>query len=1381
MPGTDGDEYSQFIKDCIVFGAANQIRADGDVHISPPPPYRIFEAPVRAEPLSAVRARAQPSTLLLARHAVVPFTGRDGLLQDLSGWLGSDERATLRLVHGAGGQGKTRLAARLAADARANGWRVIHAMHRNPSNAASVIPRTPGDLLVVIDYADRWPVEDLAMAMGVLGNAAEMDGRLLRVLCLARSAGYWWSTVAGPANTDFDATATETALMPLGDEVDREWLFSAATEAFAEILEVNPIQVPTPHLMGPEFAQVLAVHMAALASIDAMRTGEPALTDPRAISEYLLQREHVYWQKLYDRDANGSATPPTVMARTVFTATLTGAMPRGRAAEVLHEVGLVADPAQANNLIDNHRGCYPPALDTEVLEPLHPDRLGEDLVATCVPGVDAVASDDWSVKAPWNLVAGTRDGRVMTLPEHTPRVIAVLVESARRWPHVGQRLLFPLLRDQPWLVFASGNAAMTRLATMPGAPVDVLEAVESTYTSWFTAGLETGAATIAQRLASHRLETATDAVDRARLKLTLGSRLADAQQWPEAVELYREAIGYLRPLADSSAECRTLLASATRELGATLARVCEYDGALASATEAVELYLSVSNDSTGHGTGLAAALANLGSRLDDVGRWREALEATQDAVEVCHELLTSDPGVALSLATNLARLSAMHLGAGQYRAAAHTASEAVELLREQAQTGAASPVNVVLEPPLAVALNNLAAAWLQLGEYNEAMDATTRLIAVRRHLAEQDPGSYEGDLAGSLRTQAAVLISCAQWGEAVRAAAESVDILRRLAERYPFRYQADLAGSLTALSAALAEWGRWGESVAATAEAIAIYRRLAARYPARFETALATNLANYGAQLAVAGQVKEAYGATKDAVAIYRRLATGDALASEENFALALNNLGNEQVQRGEHVNAVATLSEALDIYRRLADDNPGLEKDLARALSNLCGAYRGTRQLEEAISAGIEAVEVLRRLGQEHLETTAPQLAEALASLGVAHLAANKGLAALQSLNEAVEILRSLVVVNPKAYEPRLVAALGNHGLIAASGGLYGQALQYTQDALRIANQLADRQPNAHAATLASALHLFARVRLLALAELPEALDAARRSETIYRQLHESDPAWFGDGPRHAREAVAEIEQAIAAHSQQGEAPADAMQLLVADTIRQRLDDDGLAQLCASLFPEAGECQTRGDLLGAGQLTLHVDELGEYAEASLHHPACRRSAGWNRADQHGVLTVRVNSLVRWTWQTLCIAVPFRGWWEDVRVMPVVLLNPSLEAVRLERDERQRWRPRVRRDYCDAGLVPFAELPEGPAGGVTARLVADEVEISVSGQAYRAPYPPPGQPLTPKTDRLLLAVTHAVNPASGLMGAALSDILNDDRTVVGWVELPGTRPRGRVR
>jgi hypothetical protein len=194
------------------------------------------------------------SHLLAARNGVAEFTGRDTELAVLRRWrdTATADRAAL-LVHGPGGQGKTRLTAWFAAETRRLGWRVVAARHVGDGTNAGPSDRSPGDgglgdaprgyrsggglgsgevngatevagLLVLVDYAERWPAEDL---LSLADDLAVVGGTLVRLLLVARSAGWW----AGMRHefTEHRFRAEQLRLGPLAADVsNRGGLFDEA-------------------------------------------------------------------------------------------------------------------------------------------------------------------------------------------------------------------------------------------------------------------------------------------------------------------------------------------------------------------------------------------------------------------------------------------------------------------------------------------------------------------------------------------------------------------------------------------------------------------------------------------------------------------------------------------------------------------------------------------------------------------------------------------------------------------------------------------------------------------------------------------------------------------------------------------------------------------------------------------------------------------------------------------------------------------------------------------------------------------------------------------------------------------------------------------------
>src|SRR5215470_6214558 len=144
---------------------------------------------------TAVPSDAGPAALLMAQHELVDFVGREQFRHDAQQWLVSDHRRAARLVTGQGGQGKTRLALRVAREAAAQGWQVFLARHAldgglidaDTAPAPAPIPDKPAGVLVLIDYADRWPPEDL---LELLTRPEASRGRV-RMLLLGRSGAFW--------------------------------------------------------------------------------------------------------------------------------------------------------------------------------------------------------------------------------------------------------------------------------------------------------------------------------------------------------------------------------------------------------------------------------------------------------------------------------------------------------------------------------------------------------------------------------------------------------------------------------------------------------------------------------------------------------------------------------------------------------------------------------------------------------------------------------------------------------------------------------------------------------------------------------------------------------------------------------------------------------------------------------------------------------------------------------------------------------------------------------------------------------------------------------------------------------------------------------------
>jgi tetratricopeptide (TPR) repeat protein len=788
-------------------------------------PYRVAACELAVVPPPSSLVAVAPSWLLAARHQVVPFTGRTGERDDLAGWRDGEAAAVaVRLVHGPGGQGKTRLAARFAQESAAAGWTAVTALHH--SDPAAVFGREAGGsgkvrvdgqgLLLVVDYAERWPVGDL---LALIGDHQRAGGGRVRVLLLARPAGTWW---AGLAYRLARAGITDVDHLPLqalaAGPQGRAGLFTAAAAAFAAHRRGGPRGgAPPPRVDPPPdleradaYGLVLTVHMAALAAVDAYRRGQVPPADAAGLSGYLLDRERDHWTVLH---ATGRVTTsPTVMGHTVYTATLTRAVGHEDGVAALGRTGVAADPASAAGTLADHGVAYPPAQAGTALEPLYPDRLAEDFLALTTPGhTCAHPTEAWAATAAARLLSPAPDASV---PSWTKAGLGILIETATRWPHIATGVLYPLLAAHPELAVAAGGAALTRLVDLPGLDLALLETITPHLPEGRHVDLDPAAAAITARLHAHRLAAATDDAERARLHATLGYRLGNASRPEEALAATSQAVDLYRRLAATRPDAfEPDLATALNNLGNRLSDLGRREEALAATSQAVEIRRRLAaTRPDAFEPDLAMALNNLGAMLSGLGRWEEALAATSQAVDLYRRLAATrpdafEPDLALAL-NNLGRdLS----GLGRREEALAATSQAVDLYRRLA---AARPD--AFEPDLAMALNNLGIRLSDLGRREEALAATSHAVEIRRRLAAARPDAFEPDLARSLWTFAWVRAAVqAELPQALASAEEAVTHYEALATRTPLAFVDDLAGALTTLADVLDGLDRAEDAAAA--------------------------------------------------------------------------------------------------------------------------------------------------------------------------------------------------------------------------------------------------------------------------------------------------------------------------------------------------------------------------------------------------------------------------------------------------------------------------------------------------------------------------------------------------------------------------------------
>lgn len=1047
--------------------------------------------------------RELPSRMLSARNAVVAFTGRTAELAELHQWRQQRTRLAARWLHGPGGAGKSRLAAQFASESAAAGWKVVTPVHgpgtvHPPPGSQDLRLTGSAGLLLIVDYADRWPFDHLTwLFSNSLLHQVEVP---VRVLLIGRDQ-YGWPRLRAALEPHRAATSAQS-LSPLPDGDPRADMYRTARDSFAATYGLaDPAAVADlPALAEPEWGLTLTVQMAALVAVDAHVHGRRPPGDLAGLTSYLLDREHLLWTNRYGYPGHetgptdsGYRTPPELMNQVVFAAAVTGPVPRPTGVAALDSLAL---PADTERLLADHAVCYP-ATDpggTSVLEPLYPDRLAEDFLALTFPGhrVDYPAQP-WAEATTDALI--TNDSTATGPYAYLDRAVTFLAAATDRWPHLGQRYLYPLLRQQPQLAVSAGSAALIALATITDIDLDVLAAVDADLPAGSYPPLDVGAAVVADTLTTHRLAHTTDPAERARLHHRLADRLANAGRSEPARPAAQTAVDLFRQLAQTDpAPHQADLAAALATLAYVLADLGHRPEALAATQETVAIRRRLATIDPAQRPELAAALGGLSADLARAGQWEPALAAAQEAVQLRRQLAAPDP---YDLAPELTNLGRCLAGLGRRREAQQPLQEALDLYRRLAETNPTAYL-----PSVALALTNLGEQLGESGQRLEALAPAQESVEVYRWLSEVNPEAYLPKLALALNNLGVTLSELWRDREALAAAKESTAIRRRLADADPAAHLPGLATALNTLSTMPAIVADGAEAVNLSRQALAIRQKLAATEPQTFLPDLAVSLQNLGSLLTASpgestpGEHAEALHLTEQAVTIRRQLGQDSPQAHLPGLAHSLSNLSNRLAEAGRPDAALAAAEESANLYRQLVQAEPDRHSPaFATILNSLSNRLAAAGRPRPALATAEESLAILRRLAKQFPDAHLPELARTLTNVGQRLAERGKPRKAVDRTNEAIKIRRRLAEADPR-HLPDLAMSLSNLGIHLSQQRSYRSALDPLKEAVSIRRWLAQTDPG-HLAGLELALSNLGVV-LARMGRQVEATAAAQESTAI-------------------------------------------------------------------------------------------------------------------------------------------------------------------------------------------------------------------------------------------------------------------------------------------
>ena len=1108
-----------------------------------------------------------PLQLMRARHGAVPYQQCDEIRQ-LREWATTTADATapsqggrsgdiaVAVVTGAGGSGKTRLAAQLCHDLSSIGWYAgfLPSTVDMTDEELSALTEVTTELLVVVDYAEEARRGLVARVVRKLRARHSPT----RIVLTARGADTWWEEFREEAEQDGTPLSNTLSLSIRGkQQVERDpWFFGRmyrrAVQQFSDTLNrAVPTDVEVPEGLGDTALDVVLRAWLAVCGNDEVAKND--IPTREELYDRVLSIEFARWRK----EQNLGGISRDHLRRAAATLSLLAPkrdtdevddvlsrlpewnhehLLRNRLAELVvqsllrddsaESVGLRPDPV-AEHLILTVFGKNPELLDRV---------LPQDPVQ--VPGLDDPDAED-------SVVA-----RALEMGQQARNACVTLTRASSLDREEALRLARRALRERPFLWKEALDVALSQGGPLGPALEALIESGIDLPLSEIVDAIPFGHAALARAAlaGTKRLaESAEHSTERqAHWANSLAVRLSDVGERAAALESAREAVYLYGVLVEKSPNDYEIdLAAALDNLAVCLLGLGEINEALDVAQEAVNLYRSfVSESPDENRRDLAISLSNLANYRLAVGELSEALDVAQEAVDLCQSLASESPEkYELQLVSALVSLANCLSSQGEVGRSLEVACEAESIMRELFAESHASytvplaklldtltncllelgdyprALKVALEaerlnrwlvkespvaytPNLAVSLNTLAICLLEDREYNKAMSASCEAVALYRVLYEGYPQLYATGLATSLNTRANCLSGLGRLGEALDVAQESLNLYRDMCRDNPIEYESRLAMSLSNLARHLWHVNRREKALDAAREAVDLRRELAKKYPAAFNPDLAASLNGLAIRLSGVGKLSEALTTAREAVELYRALAHESPDIYKPKLAVSLNSLANRLVENGDRGGASEAFYEGVCLYRKLVEESSDMYKpELAMVITNMAENLSSIGDNEGALRSVLEGVDLYRGLTKESLDHYRPDLARALNSMACGWLGVGNSNAALDACCEAVDLYRSLVEVSPAVYNANLAEALNTRAYIASVMEDRRGALGASQEALDLYRGLAQVAPEVYTVKLARALNNHANTSW----EMDKrrcALESAREAAELFRML---------------------------------------------------------------------------------------------------------------------------------------------------------------------------------------------------------------------------------------------------------------------------------------
>ncbi len=451
---------------------------------------------------------------------------------------------------------------------------------------------------------------------------------------------------------------------------------------------------------------------------------------------------------------------------------------------------------------------------------------------------------------------------------------------------------------------------------------------------------------------------------------------------PTALEKFQQALAIFRQYGAKGGEANSL-----EGIGVVYLRQGEHQRALQYLQQALALRQTLGDkETTGH------TLAYLGDVHIAMKQPVKALEVYLKALVIYREV-ESQLGTH-SLASLLQNIAGSYFQLGQYQ----TALDYYQQLLPTYDRGLLR----------AQVLNNIGVVHINMGNYAQALQAYHTALDITVTVGNcyrQDPGSrlcLYGDEAAILNNLAAAYFNIGDYKRALEYSRRAAEIYRQSRLQGHRLPDADIPDSLESLQVLQDTLGQNSRALTALSQELTARASVGTFFttdPTRFSRLDPDIVSNEALSLNGLAQVYAYLGNYEQAIDLYKKAREiYREIKAPIGEGVVLNNIGNVYVRNGQYPQAIDTYQQALAIHRTIGD-----RAGEANTLNNIGSAYRQLKQTQNAVELYGKALTIYRQVGNRAGEATA------LSNLGQVYAQQQQYSEAERRLREAVQVFDGL------------------------------------------------------------------------------------------------------------------------------------------------------------------------------------------------------------------------------------------------------------------------------------------------------------------------------------------------------------------------------------